>query len=546
MRNGSIATYVAMAIPLLLLMGFLVYPVLGVLILGLVFGPGSSFQDVMSSQVTHATLWFTFLQAAASTILAVALGLPGAFLLARLEFKGKQAVRAAVILPFILPPIVVVVGFLRMFGSYGFVDSVAMALTGATESVVNLAAGVPGIVLAHAFYNIPLVILLVSAALERLDPDIEDTADLLGASGIQKLRRIILPHMMPSLLSAAILTFLFCFMSFPIVLALGQGRYMTLEVLIYYAFSSFDFGMTSSIAVIQILILMVLAIAYAAALRSDKKDAGQTSFIKTVHPAELSGLHLLGGILYALLIGVIVVGPMIAVVDSAVFDPVTGQYTLKGFLHLLEVEGGLLPLANSLFYATLATLFSVAMGIPLAYSLRSRSGLLSNSTSVMILLPLGISSITIAYGLLRLIAVPTGWAANPWPLIIIAQTLIGVPFTARAIESSLRGIDPSLLEQADSLGASRLQKLFFVELPLLAPGILVGAAFAFAMAIGEMSATLFLKREQNVTLAVAIYENLGVRKFVEAGAASLLLLVVCFIAFLVIQRASESAFKGAI
>jgi thiamine transport system permease protein len=507
MRNGSTATYVVMALPLLLLMGFLVFPVLGVLILGLVVGPGSSFQDVMNSQVTHATLWFTFLQAAASTILAVVLGLPGAFLLARLEFKGKQAVRAAVILPFILPPIVVVVGFLRMFGSYGFVDSVAMALTGATESVVNLAAGVPGIVLAHAFYNIPLVILLVSAALERLDSDIEDTAELLGASSIQKLRRIVLPHVMPSLLSAAILTFLFCFMSFPIVLALGQGRYMTLEVLIYYAF---------------------------------------TSFIKTVSPGELSRPHLLGGILYALLIGVIVVGPMIAVIDSAVYDPVTGQYTLKGFLSLLEVEGGLLPLANSLFYATLATLFSVVMGIPLAYSLRSRSSLLSNSTSVMILLPLGVSSITVAYGLLRFIAVPTGWAANPWPLIIIAQTLIGVPFTARAIESSLRSIDPALADQADSLGASRLQKLFFVELPLLAPGILVGAAFAFAMAIGEMSATLFLKREQNVTLAVTIYENLGVRRFVEAGAASLLLLVVCFIAFLVIQRASESAFKGAI
>jgi ABC-type Fe3+ transport system permease subunit len=82
---------------------------------------------------------------------------------------------------------------------------------------------------------------------------------------------------------------------------------MTLEVLIYYAFSSFDFGMTSSIAVIQILILMTLAIAYAAALRSDKKDAGQTSFIKTVPIAELSGPHFLAGILYSLLIGVIVV-----------------------------------------------------------------------------------------------------------------------------------------------------------------------------------------------------------------------------------------------
>jgi ABC-type Fe3+ transport system permease subunit len=121
-------------------------------------------------------------------------------------------------------------------------------------------------------------------------------------------------------------------------------------------------------------------------------------------------------------------------------------------------------------------------------------------------------------------------------VIVVAQTIIGLPFSARSIEIALRSIDPSLLDQADLLGASRLQKLFFVELPLLAPGILVGAVFAFAMAIGEMSATLFIALPQNVTLAVAIYQNLGVRKFVEAGAAALVLVLVCLIAFLAIDR----------
>ena len=164
----------------------------------------------------------------------------------------------------------------------------------------------------------------------------------------------------------------------------------------------------------------------------------------------------------------------------------------------------------------------------------------------MVLLPLGISSITVAYGLMTAIAIPTGLNINPWPIIVLAQTIIGLPFTARSIEISLRNVDPLLIEQADALGASRLQKLFFVELPLLAPGILVGAAFAFAMAIGEMSATLFIALPQNFTLAVAIYDNLSVRKFVEAGASALILVITCIVAFLMMEKVSEGSVGGAL
>ena len=164
----------------------------------------------------------------------------------------------------------------------------------------------------------------------------------------------------------------------------------------------------------------------------------------------------------------------------------------------------------------------------------------------MILLPLGVSSITIAYGLVSIIAVPTGLNINPWPIIIMAQTIIGLPFSARAIEISLRSIDDALLEQADSLGASRLQRLFFVELPLLMPGIIVGGIFAFAMAIGEMSATLLIALPQNYTLAVAIYDRLGVRAFVEAGAAALILVIACVVAFVLMEKISEGSTGGAI
>ena len=161
----------------------------------------------------------------------------------------------------------------------------------------------------------------------------------------------------------------------------------------------------------------------------------------------------------------------------------------------------------------------------------------------MILLPLGISSITIAYGLMVAIAVPLGLSINPWPLIIIAQTIVGLPLSARSIEISLKDIDRNILDQADSLGSSRFQRLFFVELPLLAPGIMEGGRFTFRMAIGEMSATLFIALPQNITLAVAIYQHLGQPgQFVNAGAEALVLAIACFLAFLAIERISgESA-----
>ncbi|MHA1938393.1 MAG: ABC transporter permease [Candidatus Thorarchaeota archaeon] len=547
MEWKSSLRWAAIASPLVLLGAFLILPVVTVLLEGLLYGPGTPFIEVISSIVTQSVLNFTIIQALISTVLVVIIGLPGAFLLARLRMRGKSLLRASLIVPFVLPPIVVVVGFLRVFGEYGILDSFLMTIAGSSDSILNLANGFGGIILAHTFYNIPLVIVMVSSALERLDPEIEETAEILGATTFQKFRHVILPHIRASLLAASVLTFLFCFMSFPIVLALGEGRYMTLEVRIWYAFRTFDFGEASSLAVIQILITLALAYSYIRLGRIED-SSGRTATIKTLAFDELSLKWRASAVGYLVLIAVLVAGPIIAIAQAAVYNPFSNQYTFEGFANLLDpgVGGGLLPLANSLLYAVLATILAVVLGIPLAYLHRTRQRGLPTLASAMTLLPLGVSAITVAYGLMRIIAVPLGLTTNPWVLIVIAQTLIGLPFSARAIEISLRNIDREVLEQAESLGASRLQRLFYVELPLLAPGILAGGVFAFAMAIGEMSATLFIALEQNTTLAVLIYQYLGVRRMVEAGAAAFVLVAICFIAFLAIGKLSDETSGGAL
>jgi thiamine transport system permease protein len=271
--------YIALGTPLLLLVLFLVYPVITVIADGLLSGVGMTFTQAITYNWTY--LQFTLLQALLSTMMAVLVGLPGGILLARLRFRGKKLLRALIIVPFVLPPIVVVVGFLQMFGQYGIIDSFLMWWFQSSSSIMNLANGIPGILLAHTFYNAPLVILLVSASMERMNPEVEEAAELLGADSGKRFWRITLPHIMPSLIAAAILTFLFCFMSFPIVLAFGHGTYRTIEVQIWNAFRWSDYGQASSLVLIQILFTLTLALAYVRLGKSTRGPTGPTSSIKT-------------------------------------------------------------------------------------------------------------------------------------------------------------------------------------------------------------------------------------------------------------------------
>ncbi|MCK4568158.1 MAG: hypothetical protein KAU48_12705, partial [Candidatus Thorarchaeota archaeon] len=102
-------TYIVLALPIILLFIFLVYPVTSVIVQGLISETGTSFIDTISAYNIQFAISFTFIQASLSTILALLVGLPGAMLLARLRFRGKALIRALIIVPFVLPPIVVVV-----------------------------------------------------------------------------------------------------------------------------------------------------------------------------------------------------------------------------------------------------------------------------------------------------------------------------------------------------------------------------------------------------------------------------------------------------
>jgi len=162
------------------------------------------------------------MQAFLSSFFSLLIGLPLAFLFSRYDFPGKKIFRSLLSIPFVMPTVVVAIGFLSLFGSQS-------SLTG-----LDLRNTLWILLFAHVFYNVPVVLRIVSGFLEGSSQHLDQASYLLGASPCRTFLRLNLPLAMPAIVSAAILVFIFCFTSFGVIVILTpELQYSTLEVEIY-------------------------------------------------------------------------------------------------------------------------------------------------------------------------------------------------------------------------------------------------------------------------------------------------------------------------
>jgi thiamine transport system permease protein len=169
----------------------------------------------------------------------LAVGLPAAYLFARYEFRGKTLLKAVTTLPFVMPTIVVAMGFVALFGSQGVVNTVLMNLFGLDNPPIRITNSLTIIFMAHAFYNYSIIVRIVSALWANLDPNLEETAKVLGAGRVRTFYHVTLPLLLPAIVSSSLLAFAFSFTSFGVVLILGGSSTPGSR-------SALQFGWTSS------------------------------------------------------------------------------------------------------------------------------------------------------------------------------------------------------------------------------------------------------------------------------------------------------------
>jgi thiamine transport system permease protein len=165
---------------------------------------------------------------------------------------------------------------------------------------------------------------------------------------------------------------------------------------------------------------------------------------------------------------------------------------------------------NSLRIAVDATVLAMLLGLAVAVvttrRVRGRWRRAQRLFDGLFMLPLGVSAVTIGFGLLvTLDTPPVDLRGSPW-LVPLAQALVALPLVVRIVAPALRGIDDRQREAAASLWAGPLRVLSSVDLPLVWRSVGAAAGFAFAVSLGEFGATSFLARPETPTLPVLIYQ----------------------------------------
>ena len=246
---------------------FFVYPLVEILRVSLAPEGAfslSPFKTVLTDDFFLGRLWFTTWQAFASTALTLALGLPGAYVFARYEFRGKSTIRALTTIPFVLPVVVVAIAFTALLGPSGALNEALQAIFGLDEPPIRVLNTITVILLAHAFYNYTIVVRTVSALWANVDPRSEEAARMLGAGPLAVFRRVTLPQIAPAILSSALLVFMFSFTSFGVVLILGGPQFATLDATIYTLTARlFRLPLAAALAVVQIVFTLAVMWTYA-------------------------------------------------------------------------------------------------------------------------------------------------------------------------------------------------------------------------------------------------------------------------------------------
>ncbi|WP_241901481.1 ABC transporter permease [Nocardioides houyundeii] len=521
--------------PLLVLGVFFVLPVAAMVGRGFVVDghldvPGVL--QVLARPRVGRVLAFTLGSALAGTALSLLLGLPAAYALSRLALPGRAVLRAALLVPFVLPTVVVGVAFRQLLGESG-----PLGFLGLDGTPVAIVAGL-------AFFNAAVVIRSVGAAWEGLDPRPGEAAAALGASPWQVLRTVTLPALRPAIVSAASVVFLFCATAFGIVLVLGGVRYATVETEIYLLTTTlFDLQAAAALSVLQLVLITALLV-----LTGRTRNGATTVSRRAVAPRRPTRHDLPAMAMTGVLV-VFVATPLVTLVVGSL--RVGGEWGLGNYRALSgtgEDRALLVPvtqaLATSLRTAADATTMALVLGLVLAVMVTRRSHTraerrLRSWLDGLFMLPLGVSAVTLGFGFLIALDRPPVDLRDSALLVPIAQALVALPLVVRTLVPVLAGLDDRQRQAAASLGAGALRSFLTVDVPAVWKPLLAATGFAFAASLGEFGATSFLAREENPTVPVVIFRligNPGEMNYGMALAASVVLAGVTAVVMLAVER----------
>ena len=513
----------------------------------------ANYSDVVSQRVVMEAIVSSLGLSIGTVVLCALVGVPLAFLFERYTFPGRRIFAALAALPLVLPPLVGTVAFIFLCGESGILAHGIQNLFGLQNPPWRL-RGWPALLLFHTYTMYPFFYVLTGAGLRRIDASLAEAARSLGAAPFTVIRRVLLPQLTPSLLAAALLTFMTSMASFSAPLLFGGNvRMLTLEIFTARQRGDFVMAITDTV---------VLAVISLAALVVFQRYEGTRRFAAAAMKGSPrrrasigSGAARVIATIVAVFFAVVLVLPVVTLLlvsfaqeGSWTTQTFPAAYTFANYRRLFGE-----PQSAEVFYNSV-TMSAIAAAAAFVWSfcvvtLLRRSSRTSRFfgegwrrlLSLLVLVPWALPGTVVAVSVAEAYGQPSALLGSFvlvgtfWILPVI-YFLRFMPLVVRALQASMEQLDPTLEEAAGSLGARAWQRFLRVTLPLVWPGAVAGTLLAFVIALGEYVASVLVFVPANRPISIAIASELRDFNLGAAAAYGVVLIVIISISMMLAAR----------
>ncbi|SFB26410.1 thiamine transport system permease protein [Rhizobium sp. NFR07] len=497
----------------------------GTAVATLLLWDGDQSASRLFSAYTWRILQFTLWQATLSTLLSVLFAIPVALSLTRRpEFPGRVWIVRLMALPMGLPALVGALGLVGIWGRQGIVNGGLAAI--GLEQPVSI-YGLTGILLAHTFFNIPLAVRLLLAALERQPAEYWLLSAGLGMRPLSVFRFVEWPALRRVIPGVAGLIFMLCATSFTLVLVLGGGpAATTLEVAIYQALR-FDFDPPRAIALAFLQIALTGAIIGLIALLPAATDTVRAAGRKIRRfDGQTANTRLWDAAIVAAAV-FFIAAPLASVLAAGLradlVKLVTGSLFLRAAATSLSIAIAAGMIAVSASLAIVSARQAIAALPARSRPMRLLSTSLAGTSSLVLLVP----PVVLGTGWF-LVLRPFGDVGLFAPyLVALINALMALPFVMRVLEPALDEHTRQISRLAASLGMTGWPKWRLVDLPVLLRPMLTALSFAMALSLGDLGAVALFGSSDLITLPWLVYSTLSSYRTNDADGLALILGFVC-------------------
>jgi iron(III) transport system permease protein len=472
------------------------------------------FQLMLSSPQYLAVLANSVNLGLAVTLCTTLLSLPLAFFLVRYDFPGKGLLNGLILIPMVLPPFVGAIGMRQLLARFGSINLLLLEIGVIDQPIDWLGGGFWAVVILEVLHLYPIMYLNLAAALANVDPNLEEAAINMGASGFKLFRTVTFPLMLPGYFAGAIIVFIWAFTDLGTPLVFEYRDVIAVQIFnMVTDLHQNPMGYAFVVAVIVLtLFFFYLSKRLLGSTRYEMLGRGHVA--SAVRPASLS----LTVLIYTVVLGISALAliPHLGVLLTSItqrwfLSVLPSEYTLRFYQAVFSHDLTLLSIKNSLLLSSLSTIIDIVLGVTIAYLLARKRVPGRDLLDLLAMLPLALPGLVIAFGYVAAFsATPLDARINPVPLLVIAYAVRRLPYMVRAAYAGFQQSSVFLEEAAMNVGASPLKTLCQITFPLVFANLVAGAVLSFSFAMLEVSDSLILAlKEQNYPITKAIYALLG-------------------------------------